>query len=413
MIQYENGELAIEGVSLQALAQNRPTPFYLYSFNKITENIQKVKDVLSGLPYHISFAGKANNNLYLLEHLKNIGVGIDIVSKGELEAVKVVGFSSDSVIVNGNGKTTELLKELVEFGPRAINIDSNEEMKRLELILEGSQKEIDVALRINPDVDPITHPYISTGLKKNKFGMDLDMASKLIEKYIDHKNIHIKGLHLHIGSQILSVAPYEDAFEKVYEFLQGLKRHNLSFINIGGGWGLDYEKSGKEFSLEEYKERVVPILKRFNLDIILELGRYLIGNAGVLVGKIEYVKKTPYKTFVVTDASMADLIRPSLYHGYHYIYPQYDRGLAKAVDIVGPLCETGDRFAEDRTIKLPLEGDFICICDTGAYGYSMSSNYNFSLRPAEYLLKDGTIEEIRPREEWREITYYYTQDGVS
>jgi len=410
VIQYKNKELHLDNIALGQLSTNKPTPFYLYSFDQIKGNVQMVNEVFEGLNYHISFATKSNNNLYLLEELKNMNIGIDIVSKGEFEAAKLVGFHNDEVIVNGNGKTLDFLTELVDFSPKAINIDSKEEIERLEKIVASKQKEVSVAIRINPDVDPVTHPYISTGLKKNKFGIDMDTAKVLIEKYNSHPYIKIKGLHLHIGSQLLSVSPYEDAYQKTHEFIMSLKDHGLEFINIGGGWGIDYEKNGNSFPLDEYKERVIPILKNINLEIILELGRFIIGNAGVLVSRVEYVKETPYKTFVVVDASMASLIRPSLYNGYHHMYAQFENEKVDKVDVVGPLCETGDRLAEDRVINIPNHDELLAICDAGAYGYSMSSNYNFSFKPAEYLLKDGEMKLIRPREDFNQLVKYYSTE---
>lgn len=410
MIQYKDKELHLENIPLGQLAKDKATPFYLYSFDQIERNVLKIREVFNGLNYHISFATKANNNLYLLEELKNMNIGIDIVSKGEFEAAKLVGFHNDEVIVNGNGKTLAFLEELVDYNPRAINIDSKEELQRLEKIIAKKETEVSVAIRINPDVDPVTHPYISTGLKKNKFGIDMDTAKELIEKYHSHPFINIKGLHLHIGSQLLSVSPYEDAYEKSHEFILSLKEHKLEFINIGGGWGIDYEKNGNSFPLDEYKERVIPILKKMDLEIILELGRFIAGDAGVIVSNVEYVKKTPYKTFVVTDASMASLIRPSLYNGYHHMFTQFENENKDTVDVVGPLCETGDRLAEDRVLGIPKHDELLLICDTGAYGYSMSSNYNFTYRPAEYLLKNGQLKLIRPQEEISQLVKYYNKE---
>ncbi|KAB3529065.1 diaminopimelate decarboxylase [Alkaliphilus serpentinus] len=407
MLEYINHQLTVEGIPLEEITKGRPTPFYLYSWRQIERNIERIESVFEGLNYHISFAAKANNNLHLIKGLKDLGVGIDVVSLGEFYSAKRVGYNPHNVIVNGNGKSLDFLREMLVYQPRALNIDSWEELERLVELAEAEKKEITVALRVNPDVDPITHPYISTGLKKSKFGMDLDMAKKLIGIYYKHPYIKIEGLHLHIGSQILKVSPYEDAYSKVDNFIKGLEEHQLTFMNIGGGWGIDYYKDGNEFPLEEYKKKVIPILKQMNMEIILELGRFIVGNAGMLVGQVEYIKKTPHKTFVVTDASMADLIRPSLYNSYHHIYPQFNQGQEKEFDIVGPICETGDRFAEGRSLKSPMPGDYIVIADTGAYGRVMSSNYNFSLRSAEYLVKDQEVVEIRPREDFEEITSYF------
>ena len=407
MIEYTNNLLYVGDLSLREIAKDKPTPFYLYSLEQMKSNIEKINDTFEGLDFHISFAAKANNNLYILETLKDLGVGIDIVSKGEFEAARRVGFNNDNVVVNGNAKSEAFLREMLDFQPRGLNIDSLEEIERLEVLCREVDKGIKVALRVNPDVDPITHPYISTGLKKNKFGMDLESAAAVIKKYYNHPYIQINGLHLHIGSQLLYISPYEDAYSKVYEFVSSLEAHNLTYINIGGGWGIDYHKQGHEFPLDEYKEKVIPILKKFNMELILEMGRYIIGNSGMIVSRVEYIKKTPYKTFLVTDASMADLIRPSLYDGYHHIYPETQEGEEQPFDVVGPICETGDRFAEDRIMSMPKVGEYIAICDTGAYGFAMSSNYNFTFRPAEYIIKGKELIEIRPREDFDSITKYY------
>lgn len=412
MIHYTNNLLYVEEMALKEIAKDKPTPFYLYSYEQIVNNINQINETFESLDFHITFAAKANNNLYILETLKNMGVGIDVVSKGEFEAARMVGFSNNNVVVNGNAKSEGFLKEMLDYQPRGLNIDSIEELERLEAICMEMGRGIKVALRVNPDVDPITHPYISTGLKKNKFGMDLDSAAEVIKKYYNHQYIHINGLHLHIGSQLLYISPYEDAYSKVYTFVSNLVAHNLTYINIGGGWGIDYHREGQEFPLDEYKEKVIPILRKFNMQLILEMGRYIIGNAGVLVAKVEYIKKTPYKTFLVTDASMADLIRPSLYDGYHHILPETNEGEEQPFDIVGPICETGDRFAEDRLITMPKVGEYVAICDAGAYGFSMSSNYNYTLRPAEYLLHDNKIIEIRPREDFQGISTYYKQGNL-
>ncbi len=408
MIKYNNDLLYVEDLSLKEIAKDKPTPFYVYSLQQMRRNIDIINETFEGLNFHISFAAKANNNLYILEALKDMGVGIDIVSKGEFEAAKRVGFTNEYVVVNGNAKSDAFLREMLTYQPRGLNIDSPEELERLSEICVQTERGIKVALRVNPDVDPITHPYISTGLKKNKFGMDLETAAAVIKQYHSHPYIQINGLHLHIGSQLLYISPYEDAYSKVYDFISSLETHNLTYINIGGGWGIDYHKQGQDFPVEEYKEKVIPILKRFNMDLILEMGRYIIGNAGILVSKVEYIKRTPFKSFIVSDASMADLIRPSLYDGYHHIYPVTKDGEEELpFDVVGPICETGDRFAEDRIMTTPIVGDYIAICDTGAYGFAMSSNYNFTLRPAEYLIKDKGLVEIRPREDFDELVSYY------
>jgi diaminopimelate decarboxylase len=407
MFNYRDRQLTIENIGLDEVVDQRSTPFYIYSWDKIVENISVVKDVFKGIDHHISFAAKSNNNLNLLRELKNQGLGIDVVSEGELMAAELIGFNNKDIIVNGNGKTNSFLEQLVSFEPMAINIDSKDELERLEKICNRLQKSVVVALRVNPDVDPLTHPYISTGLKQNKFGMEMEIARELIEKYHNHVYIKVKGLHVHIGSQLLKIEPYMDAFTKIKEFVDSLQCHDFEFLNIGGGWGIDYQRDGQGFPVNRYVNYVLPILKSFNLKIILELGRFIVGNSGALIGRVEYIKRTPYKNFVVTDASMASLLRPTLYSSYHHIYNQYESEDKIVADVVGPLCESGDKIASDRMLDLPKEQECIAVCDAGAYGFSMSSNYNFSIRPAEYLIKDGKIVLIRPRENISNLTSYF------
>ncbi len=372
------------------ISETYGTPTYVYFHEIIEENIQKVKDVFKGINTLTTFACKANNNPRLLKIFKENEFGVDIVSKGELLASKLAGIEREKIVWNGNGKSLADMEKLSNE-VMYINIDSVEELKRWE---EISPDNCEFFLRINPDVDPKTHPHISTGLKKNKFGIPVEKVEKILT---EKRKIKISGFHLHIGSQITDVEPFKEAFEQVVELS---KKYGFSKINIGGGWGIDY--NGEKLDLSKYKETVVPLLKDFEL-VILELGRFLIAPAGFLIFKVELVKETEDKTFVVLDGGMNDLIRPAMYDAFHRIFVLESTGKKGIVDFVGPLCESGDYIALERESEIPKEGSIIAVENVGAYGYSMSSNYNSFGRPAEILVRNGTYELIRRREREEEI----------
>ncbi|MCX7653377.1 MAG: diaminopimelate decarboxylase [Fervidobacterium sp.] len=359
---------------VEEIANSYGTPLYIYSFEEILKRINLVTDVFSGVNFLPTFACKANNNPRIIEVFGKQGFGTDIVSIGEYYASKMAGIDDGKIVWNGNGKSKkdmEYLGQKVKY----INIDSLEEYERWTNI----QTNAEFFLRVNPDVDPKTHPHISTGLKKNKFGVHLE----LLEKTLKDKRLKISGFHVHIGSQITHVGAFEEAISKVVELS---KRYGFSKINIGGGWGINYKDD--ELNIDSYKEKVIPYLKSFDL-VILELGRYLIAPAGILVLKVEYIKRTPYKTFIVVDGGLNVLIRPAMYNAYHRICvlePYNDNPEEEIVDLVGPLCESGDILALERKLKIPKEGSFLVIEDVGAYGYAMSNNYNSMPRPAEILV---------------------------
>jgi diaminopimelate decarboxylase len=305
-------------------------------------------------------------------------------------------------VVNGNGKTKAFIREMIEEGVFSINIDSKEEYEVIREILremDSPQGLPAFMLRVNPDVDPHTHPYISTGLKENKFGVQMDTARAILLS----DNGLITGLHTHIGSNIYDIGAYQEAFETLLDLKKDFSR--LNFINIGGGWGIDYEKNGKHIDLDAYTEHVLPILKQFDCPVMMEIGRFILGPSGVLLSKVLYKKVTEFKTFVVCDANMANMIRPALYNAYHHVKPLHVNSSDDEItaDIVGGLCETGDRIAVNRDIEDVSTGDLLAILDTGAYGYSMASNYNAESRPAEILISDDECRLIRKRETVKDL----------
>lgn len=394
MLQYES-EWKIEEVSVEQIVRKYGTPCYVYSAAAIEHAIQKAFLALEGLPATISFACKANDNPLLLNFLQQRGLWMDVVTMGEYQIALRSAVKPEHMIVNGNAKTIEDITQWWEAGVHAINIDSVEEYT---LIADNGFKSNDRThffLRVNPDVDAKTHPYISTGLKKNKFGIPLETAQEILTD----DRISIMGIHMHIGSSLMQIEPYIEALEKLLHFKE--KNPQIQFLNIGGGWGIDYTHTGKDFDLDNYRKKVLPLLKSFECPILAELGRFIIGGAGVLLSKVIYRKQTPYKQFVVCDANMATLIRPALYAAEHQIVPLISKEEKRellTVDVVGGLCESGDILALGRRMKEVLPGETIAILDTGAYGYSMASNYNGTLKPAEILIQGEKSRMIRKRE---------------
>ena len=368
----------------EKIAEKFGTPTYVYFADVLKERAQKVLKIFESLETLPTFAVKANGNPVLLRILKNAGYGMDVVTPGELIASELAGVSMDKIVWNGNGKTEEEMKFFLSKGVKMVNVDSFEEM---ELWRKMKTHDLDFFIRVNPDVDPKTHPHISTGLKKHKFGIPLNSLEDFLKKFPD---MNVVGLHVHIGSQITDVSPFVEALSKVVETSD---KYGFKVINIGGGWGINYE--GKELNLEEFKEKVIPLLK--GKKVIFEIGRYIIGPAGVLLLRVVRVKKGN-KNFIVTDGGMNTLIRPSLYSAYHNIKILSRNEDVKKFDVVGPLCESGDILGIDRYLPEPKEGDLLIVENAGAYGFSMSNNYNSTLKPAEVLVDGDRVYLIRKRE---------------
>ncbi|MEA1884795.1 MAG: diaminopimelate decarboxylase [Thermotogota bacterium] len=398
VIKRDDKQIKIEGLDVFELVEKYDTPLYCYSEKVIAERIKIIHDVMNSLrEFHLGFALKANNNIHLINYMVKNGTWIDIVNKNEYILAREGGTPPEKIVVNGNGKTKEFITEMIKEGVFSINIDSREEYELIREILremDSPQNLPTFMLRVNPDVDPHTHPYISTGLKENKFGVQMDTALAILLS----DNGLITGLHTHIGSNIYDISAYQEAFGTLLKLKRDFPR--LNTINIGGGWGIDYKKNGVHLNLDAYTEKVIPILRQFDCPVMMEIGRFILGPAGVLLSKVLYKKVTEYKTFVVCDANMSNMIRPALYNAYHHVQPLHVNPSDDEItaDIVGGLCETGDRIAVDRDIEDASSGDLLAIYDTGAYGYSMASNYNAESRPAEILISDDECRLIRKRE---------------
>ena len=393
------GVLFAEGISLEAIAKEFGTPTYVYSKNTLIQTFESFKKGLLKTDHLICFAVKANSNIAILNLFASLGAGFDIVSGGELERVIYAGGDPQKIVFSGVGKTESEIVVALKANILCFNVESRSELTRIQEVAEKINIRASISIRVNPDVDAKTHPYISTGLKDNKFGVDFNQALSL---YLDAKSmsyIDIKGIDCHIGSQITELKPFLDALDRLLSLVDQLKKNNidLSHIDIGGGIGICYQdESPPDFEI--YIKEILNKIKDLNVKIIFEPGRALVGNAGVLLSKVEYLKQNDIKHFAIIDAAMNDLMRPTLYDAYHEIklVREHD-AKPQSFDVVGPVCESGDFIAKNRSLKLK-ENDLICIMSAGAYGMSMSSNYNSRGRAAEVMVDQDKLYEIRTRE---------------
>lgn len=403
--QFKGKELFAEDIPVKRLAQKFGTPLYIYSQRTIERHVNAYREAFRDTGHIICYAVKANSNLSILRLLGRMGCGADVISGGELFRALRAGIKPERIVYAGVGKTESEIRYALKSGILMFNVESSEELKEINRIAGTMKKKAPVALRVNPDIDAMTHPYISTGLKKHKFGIPMDEA---LENYLlarELKNIEIIGIHKHIGSQITEVRPFVDALKSILLLLDELHSRGIKikYIDMGGGLGIPY-KDEEPPHPSELAGEVKKLLKGRNLTLIVEPGRSIIGNAGILVTKVLYHKKTKEKNFIIVDAGMNDLIRPTLYGAYHEIVPVERKNSEKIIaDIVGPICESGDFFAKDREIETPEQGDFLAIMSAGAYGFSMSSNYNSRPRAAEVLVKGKRAVLIRKRETYQDL----------
>ena len=392
--------LQVEAVPLTAIAEQFGTPTYVYSRAALTQAFQAYQHALAGRRASICYAVKANSNLGILNTFARLGAGFDIVSGGELQRVIAAGSDAGKVVFSGVGKTAGEMRQALDAGIRCFNIESAAELDRLAAVAAGCGKVAPIAFRVNPDVDPKTHPYISTGLKNNKFGVAFDDALALYRKAATLPGIAIKGIASHIGSQLLDPAPAGEAAERVLSLVQQLAAEGitLAHIDIGGGMGIRYSDETPPCA-DDYLAPVLAALADRPEEILLEPGRSLVGNAGLLLTRIEYLKSGQEKHFAVVDAAMNDLARPALYDAFHEVVPVIARDLpAQTYDVVGPICESGDFLARSRALKV-ADGDLLAILSAGAYGMTMASNYNTRARAAEVMVDGERCHLIREREQ--------------
>ena len=397
---YEKDMLYCEGVPVHEIAAAIGTPFYLYSHATLKRHFLIFNEAFDGLERLVCFSAKANSNLSILKLLADLGSGLDIVSGGELFRGLKAGFCPEKIVYSGVGKRVDEIDYALNEGILMFNVESLEELALIDERAAHLNKIAPIAIRVNPDVDPKTHPYISTGLKKNKFGIDMETAFKAYQMASTLKNVDIKGIDCHIGSQISEARPFEDALKNLMRLIERLGSIGveIQYIDMGGGLGITYDQESPP-EPTEYAKAIFETVKAKNLKLILEPGRVIVGNAGILVAKVLFRKMGAAKEFVITDAGMNDLLRPSLYQAFHAIQPvtQMDTQNIQA-DVVGPICESGDFLAADRVMQNFQKGDLLAVMSAGAYGFTMSSNYCSRLKVPEVMVKEDRYYVITRRQ---------------
>jgi diaminopimelate decarboxylase len=422
---YREGKLYCDDVDLARAAEQFGTPLYIYSAGTILDHFHRLDAALAPLDHLICYAVKANSNRAVLKLLVEAGAGFDIVSGGELFRAIKAGADPKKCTFAGVGKARDEIEYAIEQGVYSFNVESEAELEYIDKIAGEKKSRAPIALRVNPDVDPHTHAYISTGLHENKFGIALEDAPRIYERAAKMPNIEIVGVQMHIGSQITEAGPFAAAISKVAPLVRDLKsKYKIKFFSIGGGMGIIYRRAlesgpGKwwhdhggepsAFSVRDYANAIAPPLSDLGVRVLVEPGRFLVGNAGILLTRVRYIKKSGDKKFAIVDAGMNDLIRPALYRSYHEIVPveqkvgsERNRKIEK-IDIVGPVCESGDFFAVDREMPEVREGDLLAIMSAGAYGFVMASNYNSRPLPAEALVRGDKVALIRKRQTWDDL----------
>ena len=403
--EYRNGEMFAEGVALKRVAQEVGTPAYVYSLATLKRHFKVFDQAFAKARHIVCFSVKANSNLALLRCFAKEGGGFDIVSGGELFRALKVGADPKKIVFSGVGKKKQEIEYALHSGILMFNVESEEELFALNEIAAGIGKKAPISLRVNPDVDPQTHPYISTGMKKAKFGVDIKKSLETYRKAVSLKNVEVVGVDCHIGSQLTSVTPFVDALAKVREYLDRvlageMKKEGaqIRYLDLGGGLGINYHDETPPLP-DEYAKAIIEGLEGLDITLILEPGRVIVGNAGILLTEVQYLKETDTKRFVIVDAGMNDLIRPALYGSYQAIQPVIETQAETIVaDVVGPICESGDFFAKDREIARPKRGDLLAVMSAGAYGFTMASNYNSHPKPPEVLVDGDQYYVVRKRE---------------
>ncbi len=401
---FKNNKLYCENVKVEDLAKRFGTPLYIYSYHTLISHFTKLRDAFKSINPLICYSVKANSNLTILKALVEKGAGLDIVSGGELFRAQKAGCSPKKIVYASVGKTAHEIEEAIKAGILFFNVESYPELKNIQQIAKRLNKAVNVSLRINPDVEPKTHKYITTGKLTNKFGIDFKSAKQIILLAQAFSHLKVSGLHIHIGSQITKSEPYVAALKKVTAFIEELKEEGISlkYLNIGGGLGIIYDKETPQ-TAQRFSAKVLPLLKKTGLKIIMEPGRFIVGNSGILVAKVLYIKNTPKKKFIIVDTGMNDLIRPALYEAYHAILPLNKIKGEEIADMVGPICESGDFIAKGRSLPKVKEGEYLAVMGAGAYGFSMSSNYNSRRRAEEVMVSKDKVFVIRKRESYEDL----------
>ena len=403
-MKYSNKILKIENVSVDNIAKRFNTPAYCYSYNQLKKNIHTFKKNFRTISPLICFAVKSNTNINLIREIKNFGLGADVVSMGELIIALKAGINPKKIVFSGVGKTSEEISYAIDKKILLINAESKSEVKEIERIAKIKKKRAHIGVRLNPNTDAKTLSQISTGKKENKFGVNEKTFFEILEYCKNSKNIELKCLSTHIGSQILNHKPYEKMLNVIDDILNK-SNYNFDFIDLGGGMGISYGKENRKLNYKRYNKAIKKFLKNHKSKIIFEPGRSIIGDTGSLISKIIYIKKSGKKNFVILDAAMNDLMRPALYGAKHNLLPskKLNKKFNKTYEFVGPICESTDRFTALKNFQKLSEKDLIVICDVGAYGMSLSSNYNVRPKPIELLIKGSKIKIIRKRQKHSDL----------
>lgn len=401
---YKDDLLYVENLNLNSIAREFKTPTYVYSKQAIVNSFCEFKEAFSSYPHEICYAVKANSNIAILNILAKLNSGFDIVSGGELERVIAAGGDPHKIVFSGVGKTTEEIKLAIKHNIYCFNVESSAELARLDKIAKEENKTVNVSIRINPNIDPKSHPYISTGLKENKFGIEINEAISLYKKYSNSKNIKLEGIDCHIGSQIIESSPFLETVNKVLELYDLLTSFGIKInhLDIGGGLGVKY-KDEDPISPKEFVRSIISAMGDRKIKLIIEPGRSIVANAGLLLTKVEYIKRNSSKNFCIVDAAMNDLLRPALYQAWQEIVPTKIKNIEEKVyDVVGPVCETGDFLGLERKFSIEQE-DYLAILSSGAYGFCMSSNYNSRPMSAEVLIDGDKAHLIKERQTTKEL----------
>mgnify|MGYP001210920820 CR=1 FL=1 len=396
---YINNNLYIEKLKISKIISQNKTPFYLYSYNQLKENYKKFSECFKDSKPLVCFAAKSNSNLTILKELGKLGCGADVVSGGELLKAIKAGIKTKKIVFSGVGKTEEELRLAINKKILLINIESESEAKLINKIAKKSNKKVSIGFRINPNVDAKTHKKISTGKAENKFGLSIKNFNIFLKKIKKYKNIKFEALSVHIGSQILSETPYKKTLSILTNLIKNLNI-NLKYVDLGGGFGINYSKRNKKINLKNYARLVHSFKKNIKCNIIFEPGRSIVGNIGMLISKVQYIKKGKNKNFIILDAGMNDFMRPALYNAEHEILPinKNNKKSNREIEFVGPICESTCKFMKYKQYQVLKENEFIAISDTGAYGSSLSSNYNTKPLIAEILVNKKKIKVIKKKQ---------------
>ena len=403
--EYKNDELHCEGVPISRIAEKVGTPFYLYSYKTLVRHFNVFNEAFKGIPHLVCYSMKANSNLALIRLFVNLGGGVDVVSGGELYRALKAGADPQKIVFSGVGKKEDEIEYALKAGILMFNVESSMELRTINEVAGRMNRKAPIAIRVNPDIDARTHPYITTGMKQNKFGIDILRAPMAYRLALELPNLKVMGIDCHLGSQLVEVEPFVEALKKLKSLVENLRKEGVEirYLDLGGGLGITYDDEEPPQPVE-YASNILEEIRSFDCTLILEPGRVIVGNAGILVSRVLYTKENEEKCFIIVDAAMNDLVRPSYYGSFHQILPVRKENREEIVaDVVGPVCESADFLAKGRRIPRPNPGELIAVMSAGAYGFSMATNYNSRPRVAEVLVRDDEMHVIRKREDYEDL----------